>query len=39
MPPRKPHAWSRLAWFVALYLGGLIAFSAAVYGLRALVPR
>jgi hypothetical protein len=31
--------WSRLAWFVVLYLGSLAIFTAAVYGLRALVPR
>jgi hypothetical protein len=36
---RKPRAWSRLAWFVALYLAGLTAFAAVVYGLRALVPH
>ncbi len=31
--------WSRLAWFVALYVVSLAAFTAIVYGLRALVPR
>jgi hypothetical protein len=31
--------WSRLAWFVALYVLGLATFTAIVYGLRALVPR
>jgi hypothetical protein len=35
----KPKAWSRLAWFVALYLGSLAVFAAVVYGLRALMPR
>jgi len=39
MPARPPRAWTRLVWFVALYVGGLLAFTAAVYGLRALVPR
>ena len=32
-------ARSRLAWFIALYVIGLAAFTAVVYGLRALVPR
>ena len=36
---RKPETWSRLAWFVALYVASLAAFAAIVYGLRALVPR
>ena len=36
---REPKAWSRLAWFIALYLVSLAAFAAIVYGLRALVPR
>ena len=36
---RKPKAWSRFAWFVALYVTSLAAFAAIVYGLRALVPR
>jgi hypothetical protein len=36
---RKPRAWSRLAWFAALYLVSLGIFAAVVYGLRALVPR
>jgi hypothetical protein len=39
MPTPTPRTWSRLAWFIALYVGGLAAFTAAVYGLRALVPR
>ena len=30
---------SRLVWFVALYVISLAAFTAVVYGLRALVPR
>jgi hypothetical protein len=38
-PGREPRAWSRLKWFVALYLVSLAAFAAVVYGLRALVPR
>ena len=29
----------RFAWFVAIYLGGLGAFTLLVYGLRAVVPR
>jgi hypothetical protein len=37
-PERKPRRWSRLAWFVALYVVSLGAFAAVVYGLRALVP-
>lgn len=36
---RKPHGWSRLAWFAALYVMSLGAFTAVVYGLRALVAR
>jgi hypothetical protein len=36
---RKPRPWSRLVWFVALYLVSLGAFAAVVYSLRALVPR
>jgi hypothetical protein len=36
---RKPRGWSRLAWFVALYVIGLAVFAAVVYGLRAFVPR
>jgi hypothetical protein len=38
-PGDRPRIVSRLAWFVALYVGGLAAFAAVVYGLRALVPR
>jgi len=38
-PERVPGALSRLAWFVALYVGSLAALAAVVYGLRALVPR
>jgi hypothetical protein len=29
----------RLAWFAALYLASLAAFTALVYGLRAIIPR
>jgi hypothetical protein len=36
---RRPRAWSRLAWFLALYVASLAAFAAIVYTLRALVPR
>ena len=40
MPPGGTRrGWSRLAWFVVLYIVGLAAFTAMVYGLRALVPR
>ena len=35
-PPRQ--TW-RLVWFVVLYAVSLAAFTALVYGLRALVPR
>ena len=38
-PDGKPHGWSRLAWFVGLYVASLGAFTAVVYGLRSLVPR
>ena len=38
--PRQAGAgWKRLLWFAAIYAVGLLAFAAAVYGLRALVPR
>jgi hypothetical protein len=37
--PDRRRGWSRLAWFVALYVVSLGAFAAIVYGLRALVPR
>jgi hypothetical protein len=30
---------SRLAWFVALYLGGVLALTIVVYALKLLVPR
>ena len=36
---RRPRAWSRLAWFVTLYVASLAVFTAIVYTLRALVPR
>jgi hypothetical protein len=36
---RPSRAWSRLAWFIALYVASLAAFAAVVYTLRALVPR
>jgi hypothetical protein len=38
-PDGEPGAWSRLAWFIGLYLVSLGAFATIVYGLRALVPR
>lgn len=36
MPPEPPQGplWQRLAWFAALWLGGLAAVSALAYGLR-----
>ena len=33
----RPSAARRLAWFIGLYLAGLVAFAALVYGLKALV--
>ena len=30
---------SRLGWFVLLYLASAVAYAAAVYGLRMLVPH
>ena len=38
-PNGKARGWSRLAWFVSLYVVSLAVFAAIVYGLRALVPR
>jgi hypothetical protein len=35
----KRGPWSRLAWFITLYLVSLGVFAAVIYGLRALVPR
>jgi hypothetical protein len=35
----SPSRWRRIGWFAVLYLGSLVAFTAVVYGLRALVPR
>ncbi|HVL70916.1 MAG TPA: hypothetical protein VM434_03430 [Beijerinckiaceae bacterium] len=37
-PDRKGRG-RRLLWFVALYAASLLAFTAVVYALRALVPR
>jgi hypothetical protein len=37
--PTKHGRAKRLAWFVALYLCSLVAFTAVVYGLRAIIPR
>ena len=31
--------WRRLLWFAAIYGVSLLAFTAVVYGLRAVVPR
>jgi hypothetical protein len=37
---RPPAPWrQRLAWFVLLYCGSLAAFTALVFGLRAIVPH
>lgn len=36
---REPRGWSRLTWFVPLYVVGLVVFAAVVYCLRAFVPR
>ena len=30
---------TRIAWFVTIYIGATATFAAAVYGLRALIPR
>lgn len=30
---------ARLVWFIGLYVISLIAFTALVYGLRAVIPR
>jgi hypothetical protein len=38
-PEREPRTRSRLAWFIVLYVGSLVIFTAVVYGLRALVSR
>jgi hypothetical protein len=35
----QPGRGRRLLWFVALYAASLLAFTAIVYALRALVPR
>jgi hypothetical protein len=39
--PRRPPEGRgrRFLWFVLLYLGSLAAFTALVYGLRAVIPR
>jgi hypothetical protein len=42
MASRDPQSRSlgvRLGWFLLLYCGSAIAFAAAVYGFRALIPR
>jgi hypothetical protein len=36
---RRPRLRNRLGWFVLLYLASAIAYAAAVYGLRMLVPH
>jgi hypothetical protein len=36
---RRPGLRSRLGWFVLLYLASVVAYAAAVYGLRMLVPH
>jgi hypothetical protein len=39
-PNRPPEGrFKRLLWFVLIYAGSLAAFTALVYGLRAIVPR
>jgi hypothetical protein len=37
--PRQRGLRSRLGWFVLLYLASAVAYAAAVYGLRLLVPH
>jgi hypothetical protein len=38
--PRGPQsARSRVVWFVGLYVVSAVLFAAAVYGLRAVIPR
>jgi hypothetical protein len=38
-PERPGSARSRFVWFVLLYLTSALVFAAAVYGLRAIIPR
>lgn len=33
----KYQAWRRVAWFVALWLGGIAVVGAVAYGLRGLI--
>ena len=35
----RPHWSKRLAWFIAFYAASVLAFSALIYGLRAVIPR
>ena len=37
--PRHKGLKSRLGWFVLLYLASAVAYAAAVYGFRMLVPH
>lgn len=32
--PRRVPLWRRLAWFVALYFGGIATVGAVAYGIR-----
>lgn len=34
---RAPGRWRRIAWFVGLYLAGLVSVAAVSYGLRLLI--
>lgn len=31
--------FKRLLWFMLIYVASLVAFTAVVYGLRAIIPR
>ena len=38
--PRGPgRARQRVVWFIGLYIVSAVLFAAAVYGLRAVIPR
>ena len=36
--PEEPSLWKRLAWFVLLWAGGVLAVAAIAYALRAVIP-
>ena len=36
MDPKRRLALKKLVWFIAIYAGSLLAFTAFVYGLKAL---